>query len=73
MFLIEYLDIDKRVGDYHLPNVIDGYENIKSTLNRYNKIYFHCTRVLLFLIYKLITSGILVFKSFYSFKTITSL
>ena len=73
MFLIEYLDIDKRVGDYHLPNVIDGYENIKSTLNRYNKIYFHCTRVLLFLTaINWITSGILVFKSFYSFKTITS-
>jgi len=73
MFLIEFLDIDKRVGDYHLPNVLDRYSLIKQKLIKYNSIYYNCTRVLLLLTsINWITSGILVFKSFYSFKTITS-
>ena len=73
MFLIEFLDIDKQVGDYHLPNVLDSYTPIKQKLRKYNHIYYYCTRVLLLLTsINWITSGILVFKSFYSFKTITS-
>ena len=39
MFLIEYLDIDKRKGDYHLPKVLDEYLPIKTRLKKYNKVY----------------------------------
>ena len=73
MFLIEYLDINKKQGDYHLPNVINDYPEIKAKLIRYNRLYYNSTKCLLLLTgINWITSGILVFKSFYSFKTITS-
>lgn len=73
MFLIEYLDINKKQGDYHLPNVINHYPAIKAKLIRYNRMYYNSTKCLLLLTgINWITSGILVFKSFYSFKTITS-
>lgn len=73
MFLIEYLDINKKQGDYHLPNVINDYPAIKAKLIRYNRLYYNSTKCLLLLTgINWITSGILVFKSFYSFKTITS-
>lgn len=73
MFLIEYLDINKKQGDYHLPNVINHYPEIKAKLIRYNRLYYNSTKCLLLLTgINWITSGILVFKSFYSFKTITS-
>lgn len=73
MFLIEYLDINKKQGDYHLPNVINDYPTIKAKLIRYNRLYYNSTKCLLLLTgINWITSGILVFKSFYSFKTITS-
>ena len=41
MFLIEYLDINKKQGDYHLPNVINDYPAIKAKLNRYNRLYYN--------------------------------
>ena len=73
MFLIQYLDIDKQVGDFHLPVVLENYSYISNKLKRYNSTYYICTRILLFLTsINWILSGILVFKSFYSFKTITS-
>jgi hypothetical protein len=73
MFLIQYLDIDKRVGDYHLPAILDQYVDISNRLKRYNNVYYICTRVLLCLTsINWILSGILVFGSFYSLKTITS-
>ena len=73
MFLIEYLDINKKQGDYHLPNVINNYPEIKAKLIRYNRLYYNSTKCLLLLTgINWITSGILVFKSFFSFKTITS-
>lgn len=73
MFLIEYLDIDKRKGDYHLPKVLDEYNNIKQRLKKYNKTYFICTKTILLLTsINWILSGILVIGSYYSFKTITS-
>lgn len=73
MFMIEYLDIDKRKGDYHLPKVLDEYLPIKSRLKKYNKVYYMATRsVLLLTAFNWILSGILVFDSFHSFKTITS-
>ena len=73
MFLIEYLDIDKRKGDYHLPKVLDEYSDIKKRLKRYNKTYFLCTKTILLLTsINWILSGILVIGSYYSFKTITS-
>ena len=68
MFLIEYLDINKKQGDYHLPNVINDYPEIKAKLIRYNRLYYNSTKCLLLLTgINWITSGILVFKSFYSF------
>lgn len=73
MFLIEYLDIDKRKGDYHLPRVLDEYLPIKTRLKKYNKVYYVATRsVLLLTAFNWVLSGILVFDSFHSFKTITS-
>ena len=73
MFLIQYLDINKRKGDYYLPKVIDKYPSIFKKLKRYNNVYFICTRSLLLLTtINWILSGILVFKSYYSMKTITS-
>ena len=73
MFLIEYLDINKKQGDYHLPNVINNYPEIKAKLIRYNRLYYNSTKCLLLLTgINWITSGILVFKSFFSFKTVTS-
>ena len=73
MFLIEYLDIDKRKGDYHLPKVLDEYGEIKQRLKNYNKAYYISTRaVLLLTAVNWVLSGILVVGSYYSFKTITS-
>lgn len=73
MFLIEYLDIDKRKGDYHLPKVLDEYGDIKQRLKKYNKAYYISTRaVLLLTAINWVLSGILVVGSYYSFKTITS-
>lgn len=73
MFLIEYLDIDKRKGDYHLPKVLGEYLSIKNRLVKYNKVYYLATRsVLLLTGFNWIISGILIFDSFHSFKTITS-
>lgn len=73
MFLINFLDIDKRLGDYHLPNALVNYQPIKTRLIKYNRIYYHCTLVLLVLTcINWITSGILVFGSFHSLKTLTS-
>lgn len=73
MFLIEYLDIDKRKGDYHLPKVLDEYGEIKQRLKKYNKAYYISTRaVLLLTAVNWVLSGILVVGSYYSFKTITS-
>ena len=73
MFLIEYLDIDKRKGDYHLPRVLDEYLPIKARLKKYNKVYYMATRsVLLLTAFNWVLSGILIFDSFHSFKTITS-
>ena len=73
MFLIEYLDIDKRKGDYHLPKVLNEYSDIKKRLKKYNKAYYIATRsVLLLTAVNWVLSGILVIGSYYSFKTITS-
>ena len=73
MFLIEYLDIDKRKGDYHLPKVLNEYSDIKKRLKKYNHAYYVATRsVLLLTAINWILSGILVIGSYYSFKTITS-
>ena len=73
MFLIEYLDIDKRKGDYHLPKVLHEYSDIKKRLKKYNHAYYVATRsVLLLTAINWILSGILVIGSYYSFKTITS-
>jgi hypothetical protein len=73
MFLIEYLDIDKRKGDYHLPKVLGEYLPIKNRLVKYNKVYYLATRsVLLLTAVNWVLSGILIFDSFHSFKTITS-
>ena len=73
MFLIEHLDIDKRKGDYHLPKVLNEYDDIKKRLKKYNKAYYIATRsVLLLTSVNWILSGILVVGSYYSFKTITS-
>ena len=73
MFLIEYLDIDKRKGDYHLPKVLNEYGDIKKRLKKYNKAYYIATRsVLLLTAVNWVLSGILVIGSYYSFKTITS-
>ena len=73
MFLIEYLDIDKRKGDYHLPKVLDEYGDIKKRLKKYNKAYYIATRsVLLLTAVNWVLCGILVIGSYYSFKTITS-
>ena len=73
MFLIEYLDIDKRKGDYHLPKVLNEYVEIKQRLKKYNKAYYISTRaVLLLTAVNWVLSGILVVGSYYSFKTITS-
>tara|TARA_Y100000389_G_scaffold81766_1_gene78353 strand:- start:27047 stop:28024 length:978 start_codon:yes stop_codon:yes gene_type:complete len=73
MFLIEYLDIDKRKGDYHLPKVLNEYGDIKIRLKKYNRAYYVATRsVLLLTAVNWILSGILVIGSYYSFKTITS-
>ena len=73
MFMIKYLDVDKHFGDYHLPVLLDGYEDIKLKLIRYNKHYYLSTKVLLGLTsLNWILSGILVFGSYYSMKTVTS-
>jgi len=73
MFLINYLDIDKLMGDYHLPYELSAYPDITHQLKRYNRIYYVCTRILLGLTsLNWILSGILVFNKFYSIKTITS-
>lgn len=73
MFLIQYLDIDKRKGDYHLPNILPDYTQIKNKLIGWNRTYYLATRLLLFLTsINWILSGILVFESFYGTKTITS-
>ena len=73
MFLIQYLDIDKRKGDYHLPTILNKYNEIKNKLISWNRIYYIATRLLLLLTsFNWILSGILVFESFYGTKTITS-
>lgn len=73
MFMIKYLDVDKHHGDYHLPSLLDGYENIKIRLISYNKNYYLSTKVLLGLTsLNWVLSGVLVLGSYYSMKTVTS-
>jgi hypothetical protein len=73
MFMIKYLDVDKHYGDYHLPSLLDGYEDIKIRLIKYNKNYYLSTKVLLGLTsLNWVLSGILVLSSYYSMKTATS-
>ena len=64
MFLIEYLDIDKRKGDYHLPKVLNEYSDIKKRLKKYNKAYYIATRsVLLLTAVNWVLSGMVFPKS----------
>lgn len=73
MFMIRYLDVNKYFGDYHLPTVINNYEDIKLNLIKYNNKYYLSTKVLLSITgLNWILSGVLVFGSYYSVKTVTS-
>jgi len=74
VFLIKYLDINKKKGDYNLVNVIIDYEYIKKNLKINNIQYYYCTLLLITItVLNWTVSCLMIFTNFHSMKTVTTL